>query len=127
MKQAWHCDDAVCQNSLKWNSTNVSSCQYHSELVDVILTVQVGTTINSENRALSITAWDLDLDGSVDTGTSDIRVYGMVTGQTIGFGQTIKQMHIDSSEVQRISATGLTVGGKVANVTVDGINASNSA
>jgi hypothetical protein len=53
---------------------------------DGTLTVQTAMTITSNNQAVTITAWDVDLDGSLTAGSAAIATYSSVSSQTIGLG-----------------------------------------
>ena len=73
------------------------------------LTVQTGKILTTNSNQVYITTYDLDLDGSITSGTVGLQMYGS-TSQTIGVGATAKDMHIEQDELQRITSSGLTVG-----------------
>jgi len=60
---------------------------------------------------VTITAWDVDLDGYLTTGTHTLSVHGSKVEQTIGLGSAGKDLQLNGDELQRITATGgLTIG-----------------
>ena len=75
---------------------------------DGILTVAASKTIDGNNSDIIITAWDLDLDGKLKAGTAQVTIHGSKIQQTIGLGDTSKDLHISSPELQRLTADGLT-------------------
>ena len=95
---------------------------------DGTLTVQTGMTVTTNNSDLTITAWDIDLDGSLTAGTKTIFIHGAKDVQTVGLGATANaNMHIEDTELQRMTAnSGLILGGDTVtggSITVDGITA----
>jgi filamentous hemagglutinin family protein len=88
--------------------------------------VTAAGSILTNNNTLSITADDIDLQGTLNAGLSDITVLVSDNG-TIGLGNTAGDMTIDGSELQNITAANLILGSTTnGNVTVDGISAANS-
>ena len=95
---------------------------------------------DKQQSDVTITAWDVVMDGSLTAGTETISVHGSKVLQTIGLGGTGQDMHIESLELQRISATGgggagagswAGTGLRIANgvngsVTVNGIESAHS-
>jgi hypothetical protein len=77
------------------------------------LTVQTAKVITTNNNHLYITTYDIDLDGSITSGTVGVKLHGS-TSQTIGVGATAKSMHLERNELQRITSAGLTVGSAVS-------------
>ena len=79
---------------------------------DGTLTVQTAKTITSNKSDVQITAWDIDLDGSLTTGTLAISIHGAKVSQTIGIGASLSQnMEILDGELGRLATeAGLTVG-----------------
>jgi hypothetical protein len=78
------------------------------------LTVHSGATISSNDNIVRITAWDFDLDGTIDAGSntarSFINIHGAETGQTIGIGTSTADMHVDATEFSKLTAKGLVIG-----------------
>jgi hypothetical protein len=95
---------------------------------DGTLTIATSKTITSNKGDVIVTAWDLDFDGSITSGTHSISIHGAKVLQTIGIGGTSADMHLSNSEVQRITTSGgLTVGSSVSGLlTLDGIAATES-
>jgi trimeric autotransporter adhesin len=91
-----------------------------------LFSVTVAGIILTNNNTLSITADDIDLQGTLNAGLSDITVLVSDNG-TIGFGNTSGDMTIDGSELQNIFAANLILGSTTnGNITIDGISAANS-
>ena len=121
------------------NSPLVMDVDFESE-GDGTVTVWAGKTVTSNKSDVAITAWDVVMDGSLTAGTETISVHGSKVLQTIGLGGTGQDMHIESLELQRISATGgggagagswAGTGLRIANgvngsVTVNGIESAHS-
>lgn len=84
-------------------------------------TVNSGRAVSSSNASLYITATDLILNGSLSSGTGETTIT-TVGGRTIGIGDTAANMSISKSELQRITAGNLYIGGSLAgNIIVDNI------
>ena len=80
-------------------------------LGDGTLTIATGKSVVSENSPVTISAWDMDLAGSINAGVAEMTIHGAKVSQTIGFGATPANMAISDDELGRITATGgLTVG-----------------
>ena len=79
---------------------------------DGTLTVQTAKTITSNKSDVTITAWDIDLDGSLTAGTLAISIHGAKVSQTIGIGASLSQnMEILDGELGRLATeAGLTMG-----------------
>ena len=89
-------------------------------------TVGAGDTLNTTNNVLTIVADDIDLSGSVNTGSAAASI-AVSDGGTIGLGATGGNMTISGAELQNFTATGLTIGdSNTGNITVNGISAANS-
>lgn len=89
-------------------------------------TIAAGKTLSTTNSALSVTAGDMDISGSLNSGTAATTVL-VSNGGTIGLGATAGNMTISGAELQNITATGLTIGNASnGNITVNGITAANS-
>ncbi len=89
-------------------------------------TVAGGTTLATGGNALTVTANDLILDGSLNSGAVSTALLRSTLG-TIGLGGTPGGYSIDDAELGRITAAGLVIGGALTNAfTVNGITAANS-
>ena len=90
---------------------------------DGTLTVATGKTVTTNNSSVWITAWDLDLDGSLDAGTARIDIRAAKALETIGLGNSVKDMQIDDLEFSRMtSINGLEIGDSGnASITVNGM------
>ena len=76
------------------------------------LTVMATKTINTNNGGIDITSWDIDLVGSLNSGTQSTLIHSSKSAQSIMLGNFgNKDMTIKPDELQRITASGLTVGG----------------
>ena len=97
---------------------------------DGVLTVATNTTVDSNNCDIVITAWDIDLIGSLDSADATILVHGAQSGQKIDLGQTpaTNNLVISDQELGRISTGGgLTIGSSLNEyLMVDGITDGNS-
>jgi len=80
------------------------------------LTVATTKGISSTSQLLTVTSDDLDLSGSINTGTSSLTLETFSV-TTVGLGTTSQQYDIEAAEVQRITATGVTIGSYFRNVT----------
>jgi hypothetical protein len=90
---------------------------------DGTLTITAAKTVVSNNSPIVITAWDLDVGGTLTAASKELSIHGSQVDQTIGVGATKKNMWITDNEVGRITATGdLTVGSTSnGDITVDGL------
>ena len=93
------------------NSALVMDVDFESE-GDGTVTVWAGKTVTSTKSDVTITAWDVVMDGSLTAGTLSISVHGAKTSQTIGIGASLSQnMEILDGELGRLTAeAGLTIG-----------------
>jgi len=108
------------------NATLVINADYEVH-GDGTLTVAAGKVIATNNNPIVITAWDVDLSGSITVGTDDVSIHGSKSQQTIGMGDAVKDMHLLGLEVGSITATGLTVGNSGnGNIAVNGLSAANT-
>ncbi|MBT5968853.1 MAG: hypothetical protein HOG61_05680, partial [Nitrospina sp.] len=83
-------------------------------------------TISTGGSALSITANDFGLSGSINTGTGTTTIL-VSDGGSIGLGSTAGNMTIAGSELGNITAGTLTIGDSTAGaMTVNGISSANS-
>ena len=100
---------------------------------DGTFTVLTSKVITSNDSSMVITAWDIDLGGSLVAGlaatNSTISVHGSKIDQTLGLGGTLStDMQISDDELGRVSAeAGVTLGSSnTGSITVDGITDENS-
>ena len=95
---------------------------------DGTLSVAATKTVTSNNGDVTITAWDLDLDGQLTAGTRSICLHGAKILQTIGLGSTTSNMHISNSEVLRVTTSGGVMIGSVVSglLTLNGISKTGS-
>ena len=63
------------------------------------LTVASTKTVTSNDSDVTITAWDVDMSGSLTAGTKSISIHGSYASQTIGVGATSKDMQISDGAV----------------------------
>jgi hypothetical protein len=90
-------------------------------------TLKSGITVNSKDSTVTITAADIDVFGSLTTGTQGIILHASGTDRTIGLGSTVKDMHLADSELGHVTSTGLTMGSSHSgNVVVNGIQDSST-
>ena len=84
------------------------------------------TTLSTGNSALTLTANDITLSGSISSGTGSTTI-AVSDGGTIGLGGTTGNMTISGAELGNITAGTLNIGdSSTGNITVDGISAANS-
>lgn len=85
-----------------------------------------GATLSSGNSSLTITASTLSLGGSLNSGAGRTSILRSTDG-TVGLGTaTGADMTINSAALQRITSTGLVIGGEHATrITVGGITTAN--
>ena len=50
----------------------------------------MGKTLSTGNNTLLITAWDIDLPGTIDSGSGLTRIMGSFPNQTFGVGMFAK-------------------------------------
>ncbi|MBN2844162.1 MAG: filamentous hemagglutinin N-terminal domain-containing protein, partial [Sedimentisphaerales bacterium] len=89
-----------------------------------LLTVGAGAIIDSTDTVIAITAGDIDINatGGLDSGTTAMSITQSQAAGTIGLGATGGTMTLADSELDRITATGLTIYAP-SNVTVNGVTA----
>ena len=89
-------------------------------------TVAAAKTLTTTNNTLTLTADDIALSGSIDTGSAAATLLVSDAG-SIGLGATAGDYTLSGAELQNITATGLTLGDATnGNITVNGITAANS-
>src|SRR5204863_4537890 len=88
--------------------------------------VASGVAVSTTNNALNITAADLTLLGTLDSGSATTTITTAKDG-TIGLGLATGDMTIDGTELSHITAATLVVGsGTTTGITVDGVAATES-
>ncbi len=89
-----------------------------------LLTVGAGAIIDSTDTVIAITAGDIDINatGGLDSGSTSMSITQSQAAGTIGLGATGGTMTLADSELDRITATGLTIYAP-SNVTVNGVTA----
>lgn len=75
------------------------------------LTIANTMLLNTNNQQLIVTANDIDLVGTVSTGTAAMTIHCFEPGRTVGLGDGQGQMRIRGNELQLLNANGLTIGG----------------
>jgi hypothetical protein len=90
---------------------------------DGTLTIVGDATVQSNDSTIVVTAWDLDVSGTMSAATKAMTIHGGAVDQTIGMGGTAMDMSMTDAEVGRMTATGgLTVGSTTnGNIVVDGL------
>ena len=91
-----------------------------------VLLVSTGRSITTGSNNLAITASDLTLDGSIDTGSGSTTIARSTPG-SIGLGTGAGDLSITGAELQRIATTGLTLGGaNTGTITVGSVTGAQS-
>jgi len=85
--------------------------------------IDASTTLSTGNNSLILTANDVTVSGSINSGTGSTTIAVSDSG-TIGLGGTSGNMTITGAELGRITAG--TGDSSTGNITVDGISAANS-
>ena len=89
-------------------------------------TLASGETLSTGNNALSITAGDLALNGTLSSGTASTTILNSKLANTIGLGTT-GDMSLSTTELANITAGSLTIGdGNNGNITVSGVSSTDS-
>ncbi|SCA58957.1 hypothetical protein AB751O23_BM_00010, partial [Chlamydiales bacterium SCGC AB-751-O23] len=95
-------------------------------LGDGDLTLVTSMTIDTQNAAATITANDIVLDGSLDTGTGALNLL-VSDGGTIGLGDADKDYNLSKLELSRITSGTTQIGNSTSgSITVDNVSASDS-
>ena len=68
------------------------------------LTVASTKTVTSNNSDVTITAFDVEMIGSLTAGTLTLSIHGAEAAQTIGLGASPFNMEISALELQRLTA-----------------------
>ncbi len=88
--------------------------------------VASGATLNTNNNTLSINALDIELQGNINAGSSNVSITVSNNG-AISLGNATGGLNLSGSEIQNISAASLTIGTTSnGNVSVDGVSGANS-
>jgi len=75
-----------------------------------ILTVAAGKTLHNTDSTMLITAFDIDMSGTLSSGSAAISIHASRTGQSIGLG-AYGDMEIADDELSRIMVGGMTTTG----------------
>lgn len=98
---------------------------YESEDTEGVLTVAAGRTVTTNGRPAMITAFDVDLAGSLHA-NGLVSIHGALGDQTIALGSpaTSSQMQLSDSELGRVTTTaGLSIGSSLTGtITVAGLS-----
>ena len=65
----------------------------------IVTTKQMSTT----NQVLALTVDDMDLAGTILTGTKAVHVHCVTPGRLVGIGVTAKQMHITGASARPLT------------------------
>ncbi|SVE29390.1 uncharacterized protein METZ01_LOCUS482244, partial [marine metagenome] len=88
--------------------------------------IGTSTTLSTGNNSLTLTANEIDILGTISSGTGSTTI-AVSDGGTIGLGGTSGNMTITDAELSKITAGTLNIGNSsTGNITVDGISAANS-
>ena len=95
---------------------------------DGTLTIAAGKTVKSNDSDMYITAWDLDLQGSLDMGSEAATMHASQAAQSIGIGATPQDFWMTSAEMNRITGgNGVTIGSTSNGaITVHGVSQATS-
>jgi hypothetical protein len=83
------------------------------------LTIRDRRTLSSTNQQLTITADNIDIQGTeqgLTAGTTSLLTIATETGVTVGLGPETQQMDIVPDELQKVTSTGLTLGSTGVNL-----------
>ena len=117
----WLHDDLTIATA---NKALVINVDFESE-GDGTLTVVATKTVASNKSDVTITAWDIMLDGSLNAGTLGVSLHGSETGQTIGLNSK-NDMQVSLPEMSRITCeAGLEIGHD-GTISVNGIDDASS-
>ena len=103
-----HYDYAVANKPLVMNADNDSNGSG-------TLTVASNKLIDSNDSDVTITAWDLDLAGSLTSGNRPVSIHGAQATQSVGVGTittaALKNQYIEDAELGKVTTTaGLFIG-----------------
>ena len=89
-------------------------------------TTATGKALSTTNNALSITAADMAVNGTLNSGGSSTTILAS-NGGTIGLGTTAGTMSLDDAELGNITANSLTIGDVTnGDINIDGVTSLNS-
>merc|ERR1719345_465591 len=90
-------------------------------------TLKTTKSITTNDGVLYVTAADIQVIGTITSGTVATHIH-TTNQRTIGLGTTTEEMSIEGTELQQLTATGLTIGRPTnnKNIKVVGISAVNS-
>jgi hypothetical protein len=89
--------------------------------------LSAGKTIDTGGQVL-ITAMDVNIQGGLATNQSAVVIHTSGSGRTIGVGASAQQMHVDASEISRMTSSGLSIGGgDSGSITVGGVSSTESS
>jgi hypothetical protein len=89
---------------------------------DGTLTVAAARVVDSNNGALLITATDIDLQGGLISGTGTTRLHSALEGGVMSLGDSDSGFALSSSELERVTTSGLYVGRvSTASIVVAGV------
>ncbi len=89
-------------------------------------TIAAGQTLTGGGGTINITANDVTISGTINASAAPT-IFLVSDSGSIGLGATAGDWTLDGSELQNITATGLTIGdNNDGNITVNGISAANS-
>ncbi|MCA9139884.1 MAG: S-layer family protein, partial [Planctomycetales bacterium] len=86
------------------------------------LTISTGASVSTSNNLLNVTANEISLDGTINTGSAATSIRDS-DGTGIGFGDTtiLGGLNISDADLDKITSIGLTLA-TVGNITVDNIS-----
>jgi hypothetical protein len=118
---------SMANKTLNETSPYVFNADYEST-GDGTMTIAHGEIVSSNDNTISITAWDFDLAGFMSAGEAAVTIHTSQNKQTIGFGETQRDLWFSDAEVGRMTANGDFTFGSTTNgsVTVDGISDSST-
>jgi hypothetical protein len=88
------------------------------------LTIASSQIVNSNDGALELTLADLYLDGGINTGTGTVTIIASKPGFNFGLGSSSADITLSNSELQRITAGGMTIGSETSqNIEINGVTA----
>jgi len=91
------------------------------------LTIAAGATLSTTNNPLTLTASDINLTGTLNSGTEATTIQPS-NGGSIGLGNATGSLTLSGAELQNITAGGLTIGSNSSgNITIDNLTAANTS
>jgi len=73
---------------------------------DGMLTVAQGKVLFTNDGPVTITAWDIDLAGTLNAGAGSLTIHPSKIGESIGIGAVAQDMHISDDELVKMTARG---------------------